>query len=235
MDIEQNGSVTLPMTRSTTADWVQRERSRTRVKFCGITRPGDGIEAAKLGADAIGLVFYPPSPRAVGVEQARAIRDTLPPFVTVVGLFVNAEPHDVREVIDAVSIDLLQFHGDEAPPDCELYGKPYMKAVSMRPGIDVTEHARRFDSASALVLDTHHADLWGGTGQPFEWTQIPKGLHKPIVLAGGLTPENVSSAIRKVRPFAVDVSGGVETAKGIKDARKMSAFIRGVQSVTNGE
>ena len=229
MDIEQNGSVALPMTRSTAPDCLQSERSLTRVKFCGITRPGDGIEAARLGADAIGLVFYPPSPRAVGVEQARAIRETLPPFVTVVGLFVNAEPHDVREVIDAVSIDLLQFHGEESPLDCELYGKPYIKAVSMRPGIDVTEHVRRYDSASALLLDTHHADLWGGTGQPFEWTQIPKGLRKPIVLAGGLTPENVASAIQKIRPFAVDVSGGVESAKGIKDARKMSAFIRGVQ------
>ncbi len=204
------------------------EKPRTRVKICGITRPNDAAVAAKLGADAIGLVFYEKSPRAISIEQAQAIVQALPAFVTVVGLFVDAEPDFVHGVLARVSLDLLQFHGEESPEYCRSFVKPYIKALRMRPNVNVQVFAQRYADAKALLLDTYVQGVKGGTGVVFDWQQIPVYLSKPIILAGGLTPDNVEQAIATLAPYAVDVSGGVESAKGIKDANKMSAFLRGV-------
>ena len=205
--------------------------SRTRVKICGITRIEDGLQAVACGADAIGLNFYPSSPRLVDFEQAGAITSALPPFTKVVGLFVNAAEAEVRAALEAVPLDLLQFHGDEAPEDCEIYGRPYIKSLAMKPGVDVPSHAKRFASASGLLLDSWHRQLRGGSGTSFDWSLIPTELGKPIILAGGLDAQNVAEAIRQVGPFAVDVSGGVESAKGIKDREKIAAFMEAVNSV----
>ncbi len=202
--------------------------SRTRVKICGITRPEDGVMAAQLGADAIGLVFYPPSPRFVTVDTAQQIIAALPPFVATVGLFVNAEPAAVRAVLASVPLTLLQFHGDEAPDDCAGFGLPYIKAAPMGAGADVLDYEQRFATAAGLLLDSHGGDKMGGSGQGFDWTRIPAKRHKPLILAGGLHPDNVAAAIRQIRPYAVDVSSGVETAKGIKNPELMRAFLRGV-------
>ncbi len=202
--------------------------SRTRVKICGVTRPEDGMMAAELGADAIGLVFHPPSPRCVDVKTAQRIIAALPPLVTVVGLFMNAEPVAVRAVLESVRLDLLQFHGDEAPVYCEFFGKPYLKAVPMGANANVRDYEQQFASAAGLLLDSHGGQKMGGTGQPFDWTRIPAERYKPLILAGGLHPGNVTEAIQQVRPYAVDVSSGVESAKGIKDAALMRAFLRGV-------
>nr|VFK25744.1 MAG: phosphoribosylanthranilate isomerase [Candidatus Kentron sp. MB]VFK29733.1 MAG: phosphoribosylanthranilate isomerase [Candidatus Kentron sp. MB]VFK74888.1 MAG: phosphoribosylanthranilate isomerase [Candidatus Kentron sp. MB] len=185
----------------------------------------DALSAAQLGADAVGLVFYPPSPRAITIEKARAITDVLPPFVTSVALFVNPEPAFVEEVVNALPIDLLQFHGEEEPTECERYGRPYIKAVRMREGTDLSEEMKRFSRARALLLDTYRAGKQGGTGETFDWRLVPRERSLPLILAGGLEPGNVREAIRMVEPFAVDVSGGVESAKGIKDADKMERFI----------
>ncbi|WP_127477466.1 phosphoribosylanthranilate isomerase [Sulfurivermis fontis] len=203
---------------------------RTRVKICGITRPEDGIAAARLGADAIGLVFYAPSPRAVTVAQAQAVCAALPPFVSVVGLFVDAPAAEVLEVLQAVPLDVLQFHGDEAPAYCGAFGRPYLKALRMRDGLDVAAEARRYADAQGLLLDTYVPGAAGGTGRSFDWARVPQKLDKPVILAGGLTPDNVAEAIATARPYAVDVSGGVEQARGIKSAEKMAAFMRGVES-----
>lgn len=205
---------------------------RTRVKICGITRPQDALEAARLGADAIGLVFYPSSPRAVTVEQARAIVAVTPPFVTVVGLFVDAKPAEINAVLDAVRLDTLQFHGNEKAAECGRYGRPYIKALRMRQGVDVAAYARDHAGSAALLLDAHVEGVPGGTGLTFDWSLTPAGLDKPLILAGGLNPENVADAIRKVWPYAVDVSGGVESEKGIKDHRKMAKFINEVNHVS---
>lgn len=205
--------------------------NRTRVKICGITRPEDGVAAGRCGADAIGLVFYAPSPRAVSIEQAQAITQALPPFVTVVGLFVNALPDEIQRVIGQVRLDLLQFHGDEAPADCARYAKPYIKALRVGPTTDVHAAARAYASAQGVLLDAQVDGIPGGTGQTFDWTRVPRDLHQPIILAGGLTPENVAQAIRTVQPYAVDVSGGVEASKGIKDAVKIAQFIKEVSRV----
>ena len=202
-----------------------------RVKICGITRAQDAIKAVEFGADAIGLVFYGKSPRAVSIDDARAIIQKIPPFVTVVGLFVDPSPKDVAAVLHRVSLDLLQFHGDELPSECSAYGKPYIKAIKMREGEDIAAQVTQYASARGILLDTYDPKVPGGTGRVFDWNKIPKDLNRPIILAGGLTPENVWQAITKVRPFAVDVSGGVEADKGIKDVEKMAAFMRGVQSV----
>ncbi len=209
--------------------------ARVRVKICGITRCEDALAAVRLGADAIGLVFYASSPRAVTLAQAQEIVRALPPFVTVVGLFVDAPPEEIRAVLDGVRIDLLQFHGDETPGDCSGYGKPYIKAVRMQEGVDVAEITHRYADASGLLLDSYRAGVAGGTGETFDWARVPPDVDKPIILAGGLTPENVADAIVQVRPYAVDVSGGVESAKGIKDAGKIAAFMRGVKSVSVSE
>ncbi|HOB60567.1 MAG TPA: phosphoribosylanthranilate isomerase [Candidatus Competibacteraceae bacterium] len=202
--------------------------SRTRIKICGITRPEDGVAAAELGADAIGLVFHPASARFVTPNQARQIIRALPPFVVTVGLFMNAEAAAVRAVLDQIPLQLLQFHGDEDPDDCADFGLPYLKAVPMGAGADIGGYERRFATAAGLLLDSHGGERMGGTGQTFDWSRIPTERHKPLVLAGGLHPGNVTEAVRRVRPYAVDVSSGVETAKGVKNAALMRAFIRGV-------
>jgi len=201
-----------------------------RSKICGITRVEDALAAAEAGADAIGLVFYAKSPRAVSVRQAREIIAALPPFVTTVGLFVNASRCEINETLDAVPLDMLQFHGDETPADCEGYHRPWYKALRVRPGEDVRLHASRYTGASAILLDTYVAGVPGGTGEAFDWSLIPAQLPRPLILAGGLTPETVQQALLKVRPYAVDVSGGVEMAKGIKDANKIRAFVSQVRA-----
>lgn len=201
---------------------------RTRIKICGITRIEDARAAVALGADALGLVFYPKSPRCLTVEQARAIAAAVPPFVTLTALFVNAEQAEVRRILDAVPVGLIQFHGEESEAECLRYGRPYVKAARMRPGLDLLEYAALFPSARGLVLDAY-VEAYGGVGQRFDWSLIPGGLPLPIVLSGGLDARNVAAAVRSVRPWAVDVSSGVETAKGIKDARLIAEFIAGVR------
>lgn len=204
---------------------------RTRVKICGITRPADAVTAAASGADAIGLVFYAKSPRAVQAEAARAIVAALPPLTSVVGLFVNAPAEQVRAVLAAVPIDVLQFHGGEEPDYCAGFGRRYIKAVAMRNGVEVAERARYYASASALLLDTYSERVPGGTGAAFDWRRVPHDAGMPIILAGGLDPDNVAEAIHQVGPYGVDVSSGVEHAKGVKDAALIEAFMRGVSSV----
>lgn len=204
---------------------------RTRVKLCGLTRAVDAREAARLGADAIGLVFYPPSPRAIDSAGAQAVLKGLPPFVTVVGLFVNPTESEVRQVLEQVPLDLLQFHGEESPEACARYGRPWIKAIPMREGVDLWAERRRYGAAAGLLLDAYRPGLAGGTGECFDWTRIPRDLGGSIILAGGLTSDNVATAIRVVRPYAVDVSGGVEAARGIKDPAKMAAFLREVRQV----
>ncbi|MEW7979944.1 MAG: phosphoribosylanthranilate isomerase [gamma proteobacterium symbiont of Phacoides pectinatus] len=202
---------------------------RTRVKICGITRPEDAREAVRQGADAIGLVFYPPSPRAVSIEQAQRIAAVLPPFVTLVGLFVNEPEAGVLEVLARVPVGLLQFHGEEPPERCRIYGRPYLKALRMRAGIDLYRYREEYADAAGLLLDSYRKGVPGGTGESFDWQRIPRDLAGGIVLAGGLDAENVERAIRAVHPYAVDVSGGVEQEKGVKDPDKIVAFMRGVQ------
>lgn len=201
---------------------------RVRIKICGITRPEDGVAAAEAGADAIGLVFYSPSPRAVSVEAAGAIIRELPPFITKVGLFVDASESEITSVLNTVPLDTLQFHGGEKPVDCSRYFRPYIKAVKMQNGTDLCDQARQYAGAAGLLLDTYVEGIAGGTGRVFDWEIIPRDLSKPVILAGGLTAENVAEAIHKVRPYAVDVSGGVESDKGIKDPKKIQAFINKV-------
>ncbi len=202
----------------------------TRVKICGITRVQDGLDAVRLGAHAIGLVFYAPSPRAVTADQARAIVEALPPFVTAVGLFVNADAATVRSTLAAVPLQLLQFHGDETPEYCAAFGVPYLKAVRVRPGVDLLQYAQNFHGARGLLLDAYVEGVRGGTGATFDWALIPRSLPLPVVLSGGLDADNVEAAVRAVRPWAVDVSSGVESAKGIKDAAKIEAFMNGVRN-----
>ena len=208
---------------------------RTRVKICGITRPEHAKAAAGAGADAIGLMFYEPSPRYVTRDRARMVCAALPPLVSVVGVFVNPEPRDIEAVVDGLPVDLLQFHGEEPPELCASAGKPYVKAVRVRTRDDIVEAAARYSGARALLLDAHHDALWGGTGSRFDWNVVPGDVGRPIVLAGGLNPENVAGAIRLVRPFAVDVSGGVESAPGEKDAQSMERFMKEVTSAESGE
>ncbi len=202
---------------------------RTRVKICGITTPQDAHTAVSQGADAIGLVFYPHSPRAITPKQAKKIVHCLPPFVTVVGLFVNASREEIGEILSQVRIDLLQFHGDETPDECEGHGRSYIKAIRMRDGVDLCAEQKRYSGASGLLLDTYRKGIPGGTGELFDWASIPAEIAGSIILAGGLTPDNIEQAIQQINPYAVDVSGGVEREKGIKDAEKISAFMRGVR------
>lgn len=201
---------------------------RTRVKICGITRVEDAVSAVQHGCDAIGLVFYEPSPRYVTTPTASEIATQLPPFVTVVGLFVDASPEYVRQVLAQVPLNLLQFHGDETPEYCRQFGVPYLKAVRVRPETNLLQYAAAYADAKALLLDTYVAGTPGGTGITFDWELIPQDFPLPIILAGGLDAGNVSEAIRQCHPYAVDVSGGVERQKGIKDADKIAAFMRGV-------
>ena len=204
----------------------------TRVKICGITRVEDGLACAQLGADAIGLVFYAPSPRHVGVAQARAIMAALPPFITTVGLFVDADPAEVNAVLTQLPLDLLQFHGNESPEYCQGFGRPYLKAMRVKPGVDLVQYAAQYAQAKGLLLDAHVEGIAGGTGQSFDWNLIPARLPLPVVLSGGLHPDNVTQAIKRVQPAAVDVSSGVEASKGIKDVAKIAAFMQGVRNAS---
>ncbi len=208
---------------------------RTRIKICGITRPGDARIAAEAGADAIGLVFYPPSPRFLSVERAVEIRDALPAFVQAVALFVNPDAAQVAQVIGRLKPSLLQFHGDETPQFCAQFGVPYVKAFRMKSGsgtVDALEYLRPFSTAAAWLLDSF-VEEYGGVGSRFDWSLAPRvgeGRERPLILSGGLDPHNVAEAIRRVRPWGVDVSSGVESAKGIKDAAKIAAFIAEVRN-----
>ncbi|AVY94968.1 phosphoribosylanthranilate isomerase [Microvirgula aerodenitrificans] len=203
-----------------------------RIKVCGLTRAQDAHDCARLGVDAIGLVFYPDSPRHVTLEQARAVVAALPPFVSVVALFVDPAPAQVEAVLAAVPVDMLQFHGDESPDFCRAFQRPYLKAVRVRPGLDLLDYAGRHAGARGLLCDAFVPGQAGGTGATFDWRLLPPALPLPLILSGGLDPENVTDAIRRVRPAAVDVSSGVETAKGIKDAAKIAAFISGVHDAS---
>ena len=202
---------------------------RTRVKICGITRIEDATAAANAGADAIGLVFYPPSPRFLSNERAREVRDALPPFVQTVALFVNADAAQVAQVIGRVHPAMLQFHGDEPPQFCAQFGLPYVKACRVKAGVDALEYLRPFSGAAAWLFDSHVPE-YGGVGASFDWSLLPAARERPFILSGGLARENVAEAIRRVRPWGVDVSSGVESAKGIKDGAKIAAFIAEVRN-----
>ena len=202
---------------------------RTRVKICGITRSEDAEAAARAGADAIGLNFYPPSPRFLSLEWARQLASELPPFVTTVAVFVNPPAAEVYTVLERVRPAMLQFHGEEDPVFCAQFGVPYIKACRVKPGVDLLEYLRPFSGAAGWLLDSH-VEEYGGAGESFDWSLVPEERIRPLVLSGGLAPENVRKAIRQVRPWAVDVSSGVESAKGIKDAAKISTFMNEVRN-----
>lgn len=201
---------------------------RTRVKICGITSAQDAAIAVRHGADAIGLVFYEQSPRSVSIDQARDIVAQLPAFVSVVALFVDAESAWIESVIEQVNIDLIQFHGQETAEDCSRYGKRFIKAISMREGIDLVTVCAQYEMAAGLLVDSYQPGIPGGTGNVFDWGRIPKDLNRPVILAGGLNKDNVEAAILAVKPYAVDVSSGVEWDKGRKDEAKIESFMRGV-------
>ncbi len=204
---------------------------RVRTKICGITRVEDARDAISGGADAIGFVFYQGSPRFIAPLQAQEIIGQLPPFPAKVGLFVNPDREFVSAVLETVFLDIIQFHGDESPGFCGSFDKPYIKALRMKDDIDLNMTCERYADAAALLLDSYSETAHGGTGVSFDWSKIPGDLSMPIILAGGLTVENVRRAIAKTRPYAVDVSSGVELDEGIKDKDKMTAFIR---EVANG-
>lgn len=203
----------------------------TRVKICGITRPEDALAAAQSGADAIGLVFHEKSPRHVTVQQAARVAAVLPPFVTLVGLFVNPSEDAVREVLRQVPLDVLQFHGEEEPEFCARFGRSWIKAIRVRHDVDLIQCAAHYRMAQGLLLDAFVEGAHGGTGVSLDWAVIPQAVPLPVILAGGLHPGNVAEAIRLVRPYAVDVSSGVEASKGIKDAAKVAAFINEVKRI----
>lgn len=211
----------------------------TRIKICGITQPDDARSAADCGADAIGLVFYEPSSRAVGLKEAEAIVEALPPLVTVVALFVDARPATVEEVLGALPVSLLQFHGDESRTYCEAFARPYLKALRVRDDTDLRARCEEYSSARGVLLDSWVPGVPGGTGRTFDWRLADMQLPRPVVLAGGLDAGNVSTAIQKLAPAAVDVSGGVESAPGRKDLRKMYEFVAAVRradrQATKGE
>ena len=202
---------------------------KTRIKVCGLTRSADVQAAARAGADAIGLVFYPPSPRCLSLEWARQLASEVPPFVSTVALFVNPSAAQVYEVLHRVRPSMLQFHGEETPVFCAQFGAPWIKACRVRPGVDLLEYLRPFSGAAGWLLDSH-VEEYGGIGERFDWSLVPAERSHPIILSGGLTRENVRDAVRRVRPWAVDVSSGVESAKGIKDAAKIAAFIAEVRN-----
>jgi len=205
--------------------------TRTRVKICGITRPDDGVDAALLGVDAIGLVFYEKSPRNVAIEQARVICEALPGFVTVVSLFMNPDAEQVNKVLAACPIDLIQFHGTETADFCQSFSRPYIKAVGMANNEKLADAMQQYSMAKALLLDSHATGGAGGTGETFDWDAIPEQYRNSIILAGGLKPANVAEAIRKVQPYAVDLSSGVESGPGIKDAALMAQLMNEVREV----
>ena len=201
-----------------------------KIKICGFTNAENAQQAALTGIDAIGLNFYAKSPRHVNIDSAREIVAALPPFVNKVGLFVNANPSLIDEVLCEVALDTLQFHGDESPSDCAQYEMPFIKAIRVSPEVDLIKTANEYYQAGALLLDTYQSDFYGGSGKSFDWSLAKIELDLPIILAGGLTPDNVSAAIDIVQPYAVDVSSGVESAKGFKDIDKIRAFISSVNS-----
>lgn len=203
----------------------------TRIKICGITRAEDAMAVASSGAHAIGLVFYEKSPRHVTMQQAAQLAAAIPPFVTRVGLFVNPSEEEVRNVLRQVPLDILQFHGEESPDFCAQFGRSYLKAVRVRAGVDLIQCAARYRSAQGLLLDAYVEGTHGGTGESFDWALIPHDLPLPAILSGGLHAGNVAQAIKQVRPYAVDVSSGVEAEKGIKDAAKIAAFINEVKNI----
>ena len=204
----------------------------TRIKICGLTREIDVRDASAGGADALGLVFYSPSPRYVSAARAAQLLQSFPPFVSSVGLFVNASVDEVRLVLKQVRLDILQFHGDESPQYCAQFGIPFIKAVRVRPGLDLLQYAETYGAAKALLLDAYVDDIPGGTGASFDWSLIPPNLPLPIILSGGLSATSVGLAVQTIRPYAVDVSSGVESSKGIKDKQKMYAFIKEVFNAT---
>lgn len=199
---------------------------RTRVKICGLTNAVDAKFTVDAGADAIGLVFYPPSPRNVSIEQAVEIAKSIPAFVTKTALFVNPTVEFVQAVLASVDIDLLQFHGEESPEFCEQFNRSYIKAIAMKPDVDLASVAQAYAKSCGLLLDTYKPGIPGGTGESFNWQMVPKNFIKPIILAGGLTAENVAQAIEQTQVWAVDVSGGVEAAKGKKCPAKVQQFIQ---------
>ena len=201
-----------------------------KIKICGFTNAENAQQAALTGIDAIGLNFYAKSPRHVNIDSAREIVAALPPFVNKVGLFVNANPSLIDEVLCEVALDTLQFHGDESPSDCAQYEMPFIKAIRVSPEVDLIKTANEYSQAGALLLDTYQSDFYGGSGKSFDWSLAKIELDLPIILAGGLTPDNVSVAINTAQPYAVDVSSGVESAKGLKDIDKIRAFISNVNS-----
>jgi phosphoribosylanthranilate isomerase len=204
---------------------------RTRIKICGITRTQDARAAAEAGADAIGLVFYPQSPRYLSTERAAEMRDALPPFVQTVALFVNPDAAQVAQVLGRVRPALLQFHGDETPEFCAQFGMPFVKACRVKPGVDALEYLRPYSRAAAWLFDSHVPE-YGGIGERFDWSLLPAAgrIERCVILSGGLARENVAEAIRRVRPWGVDVSSGVESAKGVKDGAKIAAFIAEVRN-----
>jgi phosphoribosylanthranilate isomerase len=204
----------------------------TRIKICGLTREIDVRDASAGGADALGLVFYSPSPRYVSAARAAQLLQSFPPFVSSVGLFVNASVDEVRLVLKQVRLDILQFHGDESPQYCAQFGIPFIKAVRVRPGLDLLQYAETYGAAKALLLDAYVDGIPGGTGASFDWSLIPPNLPLPIILSGGLSATSVGLAVQTIRPYAVDVSSGVESAKGIKDKQKMYDFIKEVFNAT---
>jgi phosphoribosylanthranilate isomerase len=202
---------------------------RVRVKFCGITREQDAHAAVALGVDAIGLVLTPRSKRRLDLGAARALRAVVPPLVSTVALFMDDEPRWIAEAVSVIHPDLLQFHGSESAVECARYGCRYLKAIGMADAVDPLEAIAAHASAAGFLLDSHAAGEQGGSGRAFDWTRVPAGLNRPLILAGGLTCDNVGSAIRAVRPYAVDVSSGIESSPGIKDAEKMRRFIEEVE------
>lgn len=205
---------------------------KIRTKICGITTPEDALYAAYAGADALGLVFYPQSPRAIDIIKAQKITAALPPFVSVVALFVNESAQNIRRILAEVPIHLIQFHGDEDDAFCRQFDRPYIKAIRVQTASDIQNAAHRFPNAQALLFDAYHPSEYGGTGHCFDWTLLAEYLGKPWVLAGGLTPENIGEAVRITGAESVDVSGGVEASKGKKDAAKVAAFIREANRVS---
>jgi phosphoribosylanthranilate isomerase len=208
---------------------IIRKNMAIRVKICGITRVEDALTAVGLGAHAIGLVFWRKSPRYVAPATAREIIASLPPFVSAVGVYVDPDPEWIEETSSAAGLNVLQFHGNESPEFCRQFPLPYIKAMRVRAGVDLLQYATRYNDALGLLLDTYVKGEPGGTGHAFDWNLIPRNLSLPLILSGGLHSGNVTAAIKQAQPWAVDVSSGVETAKGIKDPEKIAAFMRGVQ------
>lgn len=202
-----------------------------RVKVCGITRSEDAIAAVQCGVDAIGFVFWPHSARYIDPESARRIAEVIPPFICTVGVYVDPDAAWVEETARAAKLNLLQFHGDESPEFCNQFSQPYIKAIRVKPDTDLLQYAQRYGAAKGLLLDTYAADMPGGTGHAFDWQLIPQQLSLPLILSGGLNPDNVARAIKQTQPWAVDVSSGVEASKGIKDEKKIIAFMQGVKQL----